>query len=97
MDVAFCLDLHAKSLRSSGETNPRIDQLAGWRVSAQYSEKERAALAWAEAVTHITTSNTPDEIFDPLKNYFDDKEVSDLTFVVITINALNRLAISLRK
>jgi AhpD family alkylhydroperoxidase len=94
---SYCLGIHSKSLRASGETNSRIDQLAGWKVSDQYTEKERAVLAWTDAVTNIITSGTPDELFESLKNYFSDKEISDITFAIITMNALNRLGISLRK
>ena len=94
---AYCLGIHSKSLRASGESNSRIDQLGGWQVSDQYTEKERATLAWTDAVTNITTSGTPDEIFNGLKAHFSDKEISDLTFAIITMNALNRLGISMRK
>ncbi|SDK79339.1 uncharacterized peroxidase-related enzyme [Methylophilus rhizosphaerae] len=94
---AYCLGLHAKALRAAGEPDARIDQVGGWQVSDQYTEKERAALAWADAVTHITTSGTSDEVFAALKPHFTDTEISDLTFTIITMNALNRLAVSLRK
>jgi len=94
---AYCLGIHPKSLRSAGESNSRIDQLGGWQVSDQYSEKERAALAWTDAVTNIVTSGTPDHLFDELKAHFTDQEISDLTFAIITMNALNRLGISMRK
>jgi len=66
-------------------------------VSDQYTEKERAALAWTDAVTNITTSGTPDDVFNALKTHFTDQEISDLTFAIITMNALNRLGISMRK
>lgn len=94
---AYCLGIHSKSLRASGETNARIDQLGGWLVSDQFSSKERAVLAWTDAVTNIATSGTPDELFVALKGHFSDKEISDLTFAIITMNALNRLGISMRK
>ena len=66
-------------------------------MSDQYTEKERAALAWTDAVTNITTSGTPDDVFNTLKTHFTDQEISDLTFAIITMNALNRLGISMRK
>jgi alkylhydroperoxidase family enzyme len=91
------LGIHAKSLRAVGESNSRIDQLGGWQVSDQYTEKERAALAWTDAVTNITTLGTPDDIFYALKAHFTDQEISDLTFAIITMNALNRMGISMRK
>ena len=94
---AYCLGLHSKSLRASGETNARLDQLGGWQVSDQYTAKERAVLAWTDAVTNIVTSGTPDNLFEALKPHFSDKEISDLTFAIITMNALNRLGISMRK
>lgn len=66
-------------------------------MSDQYTEKERAALAWTDAVTNITTSGTTDDVFNALKTHFTDQEISDLTFAIITVNALNRLGISMRK
>lgn len=93
---AFCLDLHSKVLRKAGETNARLDMLSGWRVSTAYSERERVALAWAEAVTHIETSGTEDEVFEPLKKHFTEVEISDLTFAISLMNAFNRLAVSMR-
>ncbi len=94
---AFCLELHAKSLRDGGETNERIDSVAGWRVSSLFTERERAALAWAESVTHISTTGAPDDVYQALTSHFSETEISDLTFVIATINALNRMAISLRR
>jgi AhpD family alkylhydroperoxidase len=94
---SYCLGMHSQSLRVGGETNARIDQLAGWKVSSQYTEKERSALAWTDAVTNISTSGTPDDLFEALKAHFSDKEISDITFAIITMNALNRLGISMRK
>lgn len=94
---SYCLGMHSKSLRAGGETNSRIDQLAGWKVSDQYTEKERAVLDWTDSVTNIITSGTPDELFEGLKTHFSDKEISDITFAIITMNALNRLGISMRK
>ncbi|MDE1461320.1 carboxymuconolactone decarboxylase family protein [Spartinivicinus poritis] len=94
---SFCLKMHAQSLRKAGETDDRIDSLAGWRVSSLYTAKERAALAWAEAVTHIEVSHANDEYYEPLKEYFSDQEISNLTFAVSLMNALNRVAISMRQ
>ncbi|MCX4027553.1 carboxymuconolactone decarboxylase family protein [Endozoicomonas sp. SM1973] len=94
---SFCLKMHAQSLRKAGETDDRIDSLAGWQVSDLYTPKERAALTWAEAVTHIESSYANDEFYEPLKEHFSDQEISDLTFSVSLMNALNRLAISMRQ
>lgn len=93
---AFCLDMHSKALRADGETATRLDQLAGWRVSSAYTVRERAALAWAEAVTHIDTSYAEDEVFEPLKEHFSEVEISDLTFAISLMNAFNRLAVSMK-
>ncbi|WP_145556230.1 carboxymuconolactone decarboxylase family protein [Yersinia canariae] len=94
---AFCLNMHGKSLRDSGLSNAKIDMIAGWRVSSAFSEAERAVLDWAEAVTYINTSGTPDSTFDALKAHFTDTEISDLTFAISIMNAFNRLAVSMRQ
>ena len=94
---AFCLDMHGKALRKDGFDDAKMDAIAGWRLSHLFSEAERAALEWAEAVTHITTSGTPDSTFNALKAHFSDAEISDLTFAISIINAFNRLAVSLRQ
>ncbi|ASF45155.1 carboxymuconolactone decarboxylase family protein [Methylovulum psychrotolerans] len=92
----YCLNLHAKALREAGETNARIDMLAGWKVSACYSEPERAALAWAESLTAITVDGGSDAAFAQLKAFFTDAQISDLTIAIANMNALNRIAISMR-
>lgn len=94
---AFCLEKHAGVLRSEGVDEVKLDSLAGWRVSSQFSERERAALAWAESLTYIQRTGAPDEVFEPLKAHFTETEISDLTFVVALINAFNRLAIGMRQ
>ncbi|MFW5393075.1 carboxymuconolactone decarboxylase family protein [Yersinia sp. 2544 StPb PI] len=94
---AFCLNMHGKFLRENGFDNAKMDVIAGWRLSNAFTEAERAALYWAEAVTYITTSGTPDNIFDALKVHFTDAEISDLTFAISIMNAFNRLAVSLRQ
>ncbi len=94
---AFCLDMHSKSLRAGGEEQARLDSLAGWKVSELYSERERAALAWAESLTHVAETNAPDAVYEPLKAHFSDPEISDLTIVISLMNALNRMAVGLRK
>ncbi|MDD2725554.1 MAG: carboxymuconolactone decarboxylase family protein [Methylovulum sp.] len=93
---AYCLNLHAKALREAGETDARIDMLAGWKVGACYSEAERAALAWAEALTAITVDGGSDAAFAQLKAFFTDAQISDLTIAIANMNALNRIAISMR-
>ena len=94
---AYCLNLHTNSLLKDGETQRRIAEVAGWRVSDQYSEKERAALNWAEQLTNISTTHADDEAFEALKKVFNDKEISDLTFAISLMNGMNRLAISMRQ
>lgn len=94
---AYCLCLHAKSLRDEGYPEEKLDSLAGWRVSALYSDRERAALNWAESMTLVAETHAPDSQFSTLKKHFNDSEVSDLCFVVSLMNALNRMAIAMRK
>ncbi|WP_295965098.1 carboxymuconolactone decarboxylase family protein [uncultured Bartonella sp.] len=94
---AYCLNLHTNSLLKDGETQRRIAEVAGWRVSDQYSEKERAALNWAEQLTNISTTHADDESYEALKKVFSNKEISDLTFAISLMNGMNRLAISMRQ
>ena len=94
---AYCLNLHTNSLLKAGETQRRISEVAGWRVSDQFSKKEQAALNWAEQLTLISTSHADDEAFELLKKFFNDKEISDLTFAISLMNGMNRLAISMRQ
>ncbi|HVN08029.1 MAG TPA: carboxymuconolactone decarboxylase family protein [Patescibacteria group bacterium] len=93
---AFCLDMHWKDLRAIGETEQRLYGLDAWEESPYYTDRERAALAWAEAVTNIREGHVPDELFDRTKKLFSDQEISDLTLATATINAWNRLAIAAR-
>jgi len=93
---AYCLDMHWKDLRALGETEQRLYSLDAWRECAWFSDRERAALAWTEAVTVITSGHVPDTVYDDVRPQFSDKELSDLTLAVATINAWNRLAIAAR-
>jgi len=94
---SFCLEMHAKALRDGGAPAAKLDSLAGWRISAHFSDAERAALAWAESLTDIARTHAPDEVFEPLKAHFDDVQISDLTYAVALMNAFNRLAVSMRQ
>lgn len=94
---AFCLEMHAKALRQGGAAPVKLDSLAGWRISAHFSDAERAALAWAESLTDIAQTHAPDEVFEPLRAHFDDTQISDLTFAISLMNAFNRLAVSMRQ
>jgi AhpD family alkylhydroperoxidase len=93
---AYCLDMHWKDLKSIGETDQRLYELNAWEEGPFYSDRERAALAWTEAVTRVADSHVPDEIYERVRQHFSEKEMADLTLAVATINAWNRLAISAR-
>jgi AhpD family alkylhydroperoxidase len=91
----YCIHLHAAELRKLNEPAERIDGLSEWRSSSSYTQRERAALAWAEAVTNIQEGHAPDVVYDEVRAHFSDVETVNLTLVITTINAWNRLAISL--
>jgi AhpD family alkylhydroperoxidase len=91
---AYCLDMHWKDLRALGETEQRMYSLDAWEESPYYTDRERAALAWTEAVTRVAESHVPDEVYDRVKSQFSEKELADLTVAIATINAWNRLAIA---
>lgn len=93
---AYCIDMHWKDLRAVGENEQRLYGLDAWRESPYYSDRERAALAWTEAVTLITNGHVDDAVYEEVRPHFSEKELADLTFAIATINAWNRLAISLR-
>jgi AhpD family alkylhydroperoxidase len=92
---AYCLDMHAKALRKDGEGQQRLDAVAGWREAhGLFSARERAALAWAEALTLVAeTRQVPDAIYDEVKAQFSDRELVDLTLAIGSINSWNRLAV----
>ena len=90
-----CVLLHTAELKKAGETEERIAEVAEWRNSDLYSERERAALAWAEAVTDIREGHAPDVLYDAVRAQFSDVETVNLTLVITTINAWNRLSIAL--
>jgi AhpD family alkylhydroperoxidase len=93
---AYCLDMHSKDLRAGGETEQRIYSLPAWRECPYYSDRERAALEWTEAVTLVTDGHVPDEVYGRVREQFTEKELVDLTFAVTNINAWNRLNIAFR-
>jgi AhpD family alkylhydroperoxidase len=93
---AYCLDMHWKDSRAMHETEQRLYLLDAWRESPHYSERERAALEWTEAVTLITSGHVPDEVYEKVRPHFSEKELCDLALAVATINAWNRLMISAR-
>ena len=93
---AFCLHMHTKDARAKGETEQRIYLLDAWRESPLYSERERAALAWTEAVTLVSQTHVPDEVYEQAKAAFSEEELAKLTLLVVTINAWNRFSIAFR-
>lgn len=93
---AYCIDMHTKDARAAGETEQRLYLLSAWREAPFYSDRERAALEWTEAVTLISASHVSDEIYERVHPYFSPEELLNLTMAVVAINGWNRLAISFR-
>ena len=93
---AYCLDMHSKDLRAAGETEQRLYCLNAWREAPFYTERERAALAWAESVTLVGETRVPDEVFEQASKEFSEPELIDLTMAVIAINGWNRLNVAFR-
>ncbi|MQT12627.1 carboxymuconolactone decarboxylase family protein [Segnochrobactrum spirostomi] len=93
---AFCVHMHTRDARAAGETEERLYLLSAWRESPLYSERERAALAWTEALTLLPQTGAPDEDYEGLKAHFTEVEIVNLTFLVATINAWNRFGVGFR-
>ena len=93
---AWCLDMHTKDARARGETEQRLYLLSAWRECTCYSERERAALAWTEAVTHIAVAGVPDALYEEVRRHFDEKAIVDLTLAIIAINGWNRMNVAFR-
>jgi len=93
---AFCIDMHWQDARKEGEEERRLYLLNGWRESPGYSDRERAALEWTEAVTNLADGHVSDDVFAAVRPHFSDKELADLTLAVAAINAWNRMSISFR-
>jgi AhpD family alkylhydroperoxidase len=93
---AYCLDMHSKDLRAMGETEQRLYVLDAWREAPFYTDRERAALAWAEAATKITGGQIPDEVYNEARRQFSEEELIELTMGVLAINSYNRLNIAFR-
>jgi AhpD family alkylhydroperoxidase len=93
---AFCLDMHSKDARADGETEQRLYVLAGWREAPFYSERERAALEWTEAVTLVADGHVPDEVYERVRPHFTDEELANLTLAINAINSWNRLNVAFR-
>ncbi len=93
---AYCVDLHSEQAREEGETQQRLDGLVVWPECPFFDDGERAALAWAEAVTRLPDTNAPDNVYEHLKAYFSEQQIVDLTLIISLMNAWNRLAVGLR-
>jgi len=92
----YCVDLHAEQVRTAGETQQRLDCLSVWEECKFFEPHERAAFAWAEAVTLLPETQAPDELYEDLAEHFSEQQIVDLTFIVSMMNAWNRLAVSFR-
>jgi len=93
---AYCIDMHWKDLRAAGESEQRLYGLDAWEESPYYTDRERAALKWTEALTPIRDGHAPDAVYDHVRSQFNEQELADLTFVIAAINAWNRMAIAAR-
>jgi AhpD family alkylhydroperoxidase len=93
---AYCIDMHWKDLRALGENEQRLYSLDAWRECSYYTDRERAALTWAEAVTLIREGHVPDAVYESVRSHFTPKELADLTLNVVAINGWNRLSIAAR-
>ena len=93
---AYCIDMHTKDARKAGETEQRLYALNAWRETPFYTQRERAALAWTEALTLISENDVPDSLYESTRKHFDEKEMVALTMAIVAINGWNRLAIGFR-
>jgi AhpD family alkylhydroperoxidase len=93
---AWCMDMHTKELRAAGESEQRLYLLSAWRECPFYSERERAALAWTEAVTLVAQGSVPDEVYALARTQFSEEELIKLTFAIVAINGANRLNVAFR-
>src|SRR5580765_4677280 len=93
---AYCIDMHSIDARAAGETEQRLYALSAWRETPFFDDRERAGLAWIEAVTLVAQTQVPDEVYEEALAHFSEKEIVDLTYVATTINGWNRLAVATR-
>ena len=93
---AYCLDMHSKDARAHGETEQRLYALNAWRETPFYTDRERAALAWTEALTLISETHAPDDVYEEARRHFSELELVNLTMAIVTINSWNRIAIGFR-
>ncbi|HEY0371969.1 MAG TPA: carboxymuconolactone decarboxylase family protein [Thermoanaerobaculia bacterium] len=93
---AFCLDMHSKDARAAGESEQRLYLLDAWREAPFYTDRERAALAWTEALTLVSESHVPDEVYEEVRPHFTDEELVNLSWAIVVINGWNRMSIAFR-
>jgi AhpD family alkylhydroperoxidase len=93
---AYCIDMHWKDARAAGESDQRLYGLDAWRESPYYTDRERAALEWTEALTSVTKGHVPDDVYEAVRGHFSDKELVDLSCAIGAINAWNRISIAFR-
>ncbi len=93
---AYCLDMHTKDARAAGESEQRLYALAAWREAPFFSDRERAALGFAEALTRVGENGVPDEVYEEARRHFAEKELVDLALAIVAINGWNRLAVAFR-
>jgi AhpD family alkylhydroperoxidase len=93
----FCLRLHSRKLSAVGESEVRLQALGDWRVSPLFTAREKAAFNWAESLTRVEATHAPDADYEPLTQHFSNTEITELTFAIVSMNALNRLAIGMRR
>ena len=94
---AFCLNMHVNDARKLGERDERMHLLNAWRESPRYTDRERAALAWTEALTLIAESHAPDDVYEEAKRHFSEKELVELTYAIVAINGWNRMMVAFRR
>jgi len=94
---AFCVDMHTTDARKGGETERRLASVVVWREAPFFSERERAALEWTEALTLVAQTHVPDAVWDAVRPHFTDQELAELTMLVVTINGWNRISVGFRK
>jgi AhpD family alkylhydroperoxidase len=95
-NCAYCIDMHTKDARANGETEQRLYTLSAWQETAFFTERERAALTWTEALTNIAESRVPDDVYEIARQHFTEKELVDLTLAIVAINGWNRLSVAFR-
>jgi AhpD family alkylhydroperoxidase len=94
---AYCIEMHTREAREQGETEARLYLLSAWRESSLYTPRERAALAWTEALTNVAETSAPDEDYELAHSVFSDQELVDLTMAIIAINSWNRISVGFRR